>query len=199
MQPGRRPSDTAEAAATSRVTDYKNVVRRGGISRGVSRAYLIAEKRLSNEFDDTTGAEPESWPPLLGGGGALSNIDGFCGGRACGDAGVGLCRLGRAGGRGRLELPSAFHWAVISFVTAVQLRCRRGRRCRRGGRGGRRAVACGAGPQPCRCPSCGRGQKKKPPDFGRRSGCGRCDCGDAGVGGGRVDGDDRLLVCRRGW
>jgi hypothetical protein len=27
------------------------------------RAYFVAPKRLSNEFDDTIGAEPETWEP----------------------------------------------------------------------------------------------------------------------------------------
>jgi hypothetical protein len=33
----------------------------GDDRRWLRRAYFVAPKRLSNEFDDTIGAEPETW------------------------------------------------------------------------------------------------------------------------------------------
>jgi hypothetical protein len=37
--------------------------REGMIGGWLRRAYFVAPKRLSNEFDDTIGAEPETWEP----------------------------------------------------------------------------------------------------------------------------------------
>ena len=48
-------------------------------------AYFIAPKRLSNEFDDTIGAEPATWAEAGAGAGAaaaVSEIDGFSAGLA---------------------------------------------------------------------------------------------------------------------
>src|SRR5258708_20342907 len=52
-----------------------------------SRGYFIAPKRLSNEFDDTIGAEPATWLSLEAGAGAgaaaaVSETDGFTAGLA---------------------------------------------------------------------------------------------------------------------
>jgi hypothetical protein len=49
-----------------------------------SRGYFIAPKRLSNEFDDTIGAEPATWAGAAGAGAAaaVSETDGFSAGLA---------------------------------------------------------------------------------------------------------------------
>lgn len=46
--------------------------------------YFIAPKRLSNEFDETIGADPATWLSLVAGAGAAAAVsvtDGFSGGR----------------------------------------------------------------------------------------------------------------------
>src|SRR5258708_13998086 len=83
-----------------------------------SRGYFIAPKRLSNEFDDTIGAEPATWLSLVAGAGAgapaaVSGTDGFSAGlaaallgsalgavapRLCGPGPVGPVTSGLSGG-----------------------------------------------------------------------------------------------------
>ena len=84
-KPCRRHSGTARQYARRWSTpkgDYH--------SREDARAYLVAPKRLSNEFDDTIGAEPETRFSLAAGAGA-SDTDGFSGGRLAAACLVSAC------------------------------------------------------------------------------------------------------------
>src|SRR5215468_684844 len=69
--------------------------------RGLSNPYFTAPNRLSNEFDDITGAAPASCASLLPAAAALSDTDGFSGGRdaaTLASAGFGSAGLAAATG-----------------------------------------------------------------------------------------------------
>ena len=74
-------------------------------------AYFIAPKRLSNEFEDTIGAEPETCASLAATGAGASLTEGFSAGLAAAvclgvSAGFGAAAVARASGAGSLRLAS---------------------------------------------------------------------------------------------
>ena len=86
-------------------------------------SYFAAPKRLSNEFVDTIGAEPETRLSLAAG----VSTDGFSGGRpaaACLASGFGAVAFGASGRGGSLRLASAafgFEGGVLAVASAAPL------------------------------------------------------------------------------
>jgi hypothetical protein len=89
--------------------------------------YFTAPKRLSNEFDETIGAEPATWAGAEAAGAGASDTDGFRDGRlaACLGSGFGAAAFGTAAsgrGAGSVRLASTtfgFAGAAGGGVLAV--------------------------------------------------------------------------------